>query len=194
MKPYEKYSYIKQEFISAKTNDERKHLVGLWIEKTMGLLGKLSGSQTPKQNQQFFKGMYKLSKGFCSKPLEGNEWCLDSEWLKVFIAIVGKDNSNIQTMFKTLKWDFEKMVNPVSDNRTALYVYSWIDGDGEVSFSLLLRSRSSFPTGSEWRVGKGVIWELQFCNDDNVEIINPDHTRTKKISKSVLLNNYKRVG
>ncbi len=195
MKQAYKYDYIKQQFQAAKTTNDRKYYVGMWITKTMRYLGTVADKQTAKKNQQFFRDMYTLSKSFCNKPLEGEEWCLDENWLKSFTVIAGEGNSNTKTMFRLLGWDYEKSVNPVSDETTTIQYYQWLDGDGEREIPFLLRSRGTFSTGSRWVQGNGLVrWELQFCNGDSVEIANDSHSIIREISKSVLLKNYRRVG
>jgi len=195
MKQAYKYDYIKQQFQTAKNETDRKYYVGLWVTKTIRYLGTVANNQTVKKNQKFFLDMYTLSKSFCNKPLEDDEWCLDCEWLKTFLAIAGEGNDTTKTMFRLLNWDYEKSVNPVSDESSTIQSYQWVDGDGEKEIPFLLKSRGTFATGSKWRQGNGkTTWEVQFVSGDNVEIINNDHSFVRVVDKCVLLKNYRKVG
>jgi len=164
--------------------------------ETFNEFHRISQGFSPRQNQIHFEKMDKEAIKFCTRPIHDGEWCLDENWLRLIISYLGKEEST-QKMFWVLGWDYQKARNPKSDDTHTIQEFIWKDSDcdNEVVIPFLLKSSGHLATGGLWRMGKGTgqPWSLQFANDKEVEIINPNHTIVRKVKRSQFVKQYKRV-
>jgi hypothetical protein len=183
-------------FRKAKTEEKRRAILANWTMEVFSEFNNLSQGWAPKQNQAYFVKLNVEAQKFCTRPMKGEEWALDKDWLKLIIANIAP-TENTGKMFYLLGWDFNKALNPVARETSTIQEYLWKDPDkeDEVVIPFLLTSRGHTPTGSKWVFGKGSgqVWELQFSDKNIVEIINPKHSLVRKINRKEFVRDYRKV-